>query len=213
MVSIVLVDNHTLFRQGLRALLEREGGFQVVGEGTDGLEALRLVQREQPDVLLLELVLPELHGLEVLRQMEEFDKTRAVVVSSHSNATYVVEALKIGAAGYILKDNSSVDLFLAVRAAVDGEHYISKELRNCALELTIGRHPRNGRNGDERLTTRERVVLELAAEGLSNPEIATRLTISRRTVESHRASLMQKLGLRSQTDLVRYAIRNHLINA
>jgi DNA-binding NarL/FixJ family response regulator len=213
MVRIALVDNHTLFREGLRALFQLHGDFDVVGEGTDGFEALRLIEDHEPDVLLLELLLPELHGLEVLRHLQGKNKTRAVVVSSYSNASYVIEALKIGAAGYVLKDNNSEELFHAVRAAVNGEHYISKELRNCALELTIGRHPRNGRNGDERLTTRERMVLEMAAEGLSNPEIATRLSISRRTVESHRASLMQKLGLKSQTELVRYAIRNHLINA
>jgi DNA-binding NarL/FixJ family response regulator len=213
MVSIVLIENQTLVREGLRALIEKEEGFSVVGEGSNGQDAIRLVQELKPSVLLLELLLPELHGLEVLRQLKTDEGTRAVVLSSHSNASYVIEVLKVGAAGYILKDNSSMELFQAIRAAASGDHFISKELRSCALELTIGRHGRNGRNGDEHLTTRERVVLELAAEGFTNAEIATRLTISRRTVESHRASLMLKLGLRSQTELVRYAIRNHLINA
>jgi DNA-binding NarL/FixJ family response regulator len=213
MISIVLVDNQTLVREGFRALLERENDFQVVGEGADGTDALRLVQKLKPDVLLMELLLPEIHGLEVLRRLKDHEETRTVVLSAHSNASYVIESLKIGAAGYILKDNSSADLCQAIRAASSGDHFISRELRNCALELTIGRHGRNGKNGEDRLTTRERVVMELAAEGFSNAEIASRLTISRRTVESHRASLMQKLGLRTQTDLVRYAIRNQIINA
>ena len=211
MVKIVLVENQTLIREGLRALLEREEDFKIVGEAGDGQEAVDLVWKLKPNVLLLELLIPELHGLEVLRQIKEQNHTRAVVVSSHSNASYVLEALKVGAAGYILKDNTAAELIQAVRAAGAGDHYISKELRNCTLELTIGRHSRNGKNGENGLTTRERVVLELAAEGFSNAEIASRLTISRRTVESHRASLMQKLGLKTQTELVRYAIRNHIV--
>jgi len=213
MISIVLVENQTLIREGLRALLERDGEFDVIGEGADGQDALRLAQRLKPNILLMELLIPELHGLEVLRRLKDHEQTRTIVLSSHSNASYVIESLKIGAAAYILKHNTSTELFEAIRTANAGEHFISKELRNCALELTIGRHGRNGKNGEDRLTTRERVVLELAAEGFSNAEIASRLTISRRTVESHRASLMQKLGLKSQTDLVRYAIRNQIINA
>lgn len=192
--------------------MERESDFQVVGEADNGQDALELAAQLRPKVLLLELLLPGLHGLEVLRRLENQTATRPVVVSAHSNASYVIEALKSGAAGYILKTNTSIELVQAVRSAGNGEHYLSKELRNFALEVTIG-SSRNGKNGEDRLTTREKVVLELAAEGLSNAEIATRLSISRRTVESHRASLMQKLRVRSQTDLVRYAIRNHIISA
>jgi DNA-binding NarL/FixJ family response regulator len=213
MTSIVIVENQTLVREGIRALLEREKDFRVIGEAADGQVAVQVIEELKPDVVLMELLVPELHGLDLLRRIKVLEGTRAIVLTSHSNASYVIESLKIGASGYVLKDNCAADLFQAIRSATAGEHYLSRELRNCALELTIGRHGRNGKNGGEHITTRERVVLELAAEGLSNAEIASRLTISRRTVESHRASLMQKLGLKTQTELVRYAIRNQIINA
>ena len=213
MKRIVTVDSQSLVREGLRALLERERDFEVVGEGCEGQEAVKLARRLKPDVLLLDLVLPGLHGLEVLRSLQDQEVIKSIVVTAHSNSSYVLEALKIGAAGYILKSNTFAELAQAIRCVGRGEHYLSKELRNCALQLTIGRHSRNGKNGENRLTTRERVVLELVAEGHSNAQIAERLLISRRTVESHRASLMQKLRFRTQTDLVRYAIRHQIITA
>jgi DNA-binding NarL/FixJ family response regulator len=191
MTTVVLAEDAQLVREGFRALLERAGEFTVVAEASTGTEAVELVEKVKPNVLALEMLLPDLHGLEVLKKIKDCGTTNAVVVSSHSNATYVVESL---------------------RCASQGEMFLSRPVRNCTLEARIGRTFGKD-NGNDRLTMRERVVLELAAEGLTNGQIADRLSISRRTVESHRASLMQKMGLRSQTDLVRFAIRNKIITA
>lgn len=213
MISVILADESQLVRAGLRALLEREGDFTILAECSDGEEALDLVQKLKPQLLLLEMLLPRLHGLEVLRKIKEIRETRAVFVSSHSNATYVIEALKSGAVGYVLKDGPAEEFISAARSAAKGEHFLTRAIRNCTIEATIGRLNLGRENGHEKLTMRERVVLELAAEGLTNGEIAHRLSISRRTVESHRASLMQKMGLKTQTELVRFAIRHNIITA
>jgi DNA-binding NarL/FixJ family response regulator len=212
MTTVVLAEDAQLVREGLRALLERAGEFDVVAEASTGAEAVQLVEKLKPKVLALEILLPDLHGLEVLKHIKESAPTNAVVVSSHSNATYVVESLKHGAVGYVLKDGPAEEFITALRCASRGELFLSRAVRNCTLEASIGRTFGKD-NGHDRLTMRERVVLELAAEGLTNGQIADRLSISRRTVESHRASLMQKMGLRSQTDLVRFAIRNKIITA
>jgi two-component system, NarL family, response regulator NreC len=213
MISVILADDSQLVRAGLRALLEREGDFSVLAECSDGEEAVDLVHKNKPQLLLLEMLLPRLHGLEVLRKIKEIRETKAVFVSAHSNATYVIEALKSGAVGYVLKDGPAEEFTNAARAAAKGEHFLTRAIRNCTIEATIGRLNIGRENGHEKLTMRERVVLELAAEGLTNGEIANRLSISRRTVESHRASLMQKMGLKTQTELVRFAIRHNIITA
>jgi DNA-binding NarL/FixJ family response regulator len=213
MIDVILADDSQLVRAGLRALLEKETEFQVLAETSDGEEAVDLVHKHRPQLLLLEMLLPRLHGLEVLRKIKDVKETKGVFVTSHSNATYVIEALKTGAVGYVLKDSPAEELLSAARAAAQGEHYLTRAIRNCTIEATVGRLSFGREAGHEKLTMRERVVLELAAEGLSNGEIANRLSISRRTVESHRASLMQKMGIRTQTELVRFAIRNHIISA
>lgn len=213
MISVILADDSQLVRAGLRALLEREGDFEIVGECADGEQTVDLVHKQRPQLLLLEMLLPRLHGLEVLRKIKDVKETKSVFVSAHSNATYVIEALKTGAVGYVLKDGPPDEFISAARAAASGEHFLTRAIRNCTIEATIGRLNYGRDNGHEKLTMRERVVLELAAEGLTNGEIANRLSISRRTVESHRASLMQKMGLKTQTELVRFAIRNNIISA
>lgn len=213
MTTVVLADEAQLVRDGLRALLEREGEFEVVGEAGNGFEAVGLVETLRPKVLAMEILLPDLHGLEVLRQIKRSMGTQAVIVSAHSNATYILESLKLGAVGYVLKSGPGSDFVSAIRCAGNGDHFLSKPIRTCTLEATLGRSSFGGSSARDKLTMRERVVLELAAEGLTNGEIASRLSISRRTVESHRASLMQKIGLRTQTDLVRFAIRNKIIAA
>lgn len=211
MVTICLVEPQRLVREGLRALLEKTGEFTVAAEGATGTEALRLIEGVAPAVMVLELLLPELHGLEVLRRCRHTGGTRAVVLTSRGNASYVVEAMRVGASAYVLKENSSTELLEAVRLAAREEQYLSKELRNCALEMTLGRRQFPGSNGEDKLTTRERMVMELVAEGFKNAEVGRRLRISRRTVESHRANLMQKLGLKTHVDLVRFAIRHNII--
>lgn len=210
--TIVLVDDHVVVRQGLRALLEAEPDFAIVGEAADGLEVPDLVERLKADVLVLDLMLPGLTGLEVTRQVQQRSpQTRIVILSMYANEAYVLEALRNGAAAYVLKEASAADLVHAIREVMAGRRYLSPPLSENAIEVYIQKAKAAPRDAYEALTTREREVLQLAAEGQSNPEIADRLGISVRTVETHRANLMHKLDLRSQTDLVRYALRRGIL--
>ena len=212
-VSILLADDHQVVRQGLRALLEAEPDFRVVGEAADGLEATRLVERLHPDVAVVDLIMPGLGGLEVTRQITtRVPETRVVVLSMHANEAYVLEALRNGAAAYVLKDSSAAELVEAVRAVVAGRHYLSAPLSERAIDTYRQGAKKATLDIYETLTMREREVLHLAAEGHSGPEIASRLSISPRTVETHRANLMRKLGLQTQTDLVRYALRRGILS-
>jgi DNA-binding NarL/FixJ family response regulator len=212
MTSIVLADDHPIVRQGLRALLGAEADFSIVGETGDGLEAVKLVERLAPDVLVLDLLMPGLSGLEVARQVSQLcPRTRVVVLSVCADEPYVLEALRHGAAAYVLKGSSSTDLLQAVRQAADGRTYLSPPLSQRAIESYRARAQEAPLDVYETLTRREREVVQLAAEGHTSAEIASRLSISPRTVEAHRANLMRKLGLRTQTDLIRYALRRGII--
>jgi DNA-binding NarL/FixJ family response regulator len=174
------------------------------------LQAVEIVGRDKPDVLLLDLRIPRLHGIEVLRQIRDQEQTRVVVVSMHSDEPYVVEALKNGVSGYVLKDCPPSELIQAIRTAASGGQYLCESLRQKAISATLKRLV-PGVQGPQ-LTKRELLVLELAAEGKTSSEIAKTLFISRRTAEAHRANLMKKLGLKTQTDLVLYAVRNGIIS-
>jgi two-component system response regulator NreC len=212
MTTIVLADDHHLVRQGLRSLLEAEPDFRIVGEAGDGLEVVQLVERLQPEVLVLDLMMPGLNGLEVTRQVgQRSPQTRVIILSMHSSEGYVLEALRHGAAGYVLKASSAADLIKAVHEVVAGHHYLSPPLSEHAIEAYVQKAKDTRLDKYETLTTREREVLHLAAEGYNNPEVAERLTISPYTAMTHRANLMRKLGLHSQTDLVRYALQRGII--
>ena len=210
--SILLADDHPIVRHGLRTLLEAEPDFHIAGETDDGLETVRLVEHLQPDVLVLDLMMPSLNGLEVTRQVcRRVPKTRVIILSMHANEAYVLEALRHGAMGYVLKETSAAALVRAVREVVAGRRYLSAPLSERAIEAYIQKASEGILDPYETLTTREREVLHLAAEGHTNAEIAARLTISPRTVEVHRANMMRKLGLRTQTDLIRYALRRGIL--
>jgi DNA-binding NarL/FixJ family response regulator len=212
MTTIVLADDHRIVRQGLRVLLSAEPEFEVIGEADDGREALELVKRLNPDVLVLDLMMPGLNGLEVARQLNKGTaRVGIVVLSMHDDEGFVLEALANGVSAYVLKDSNSSDLVQAVREVAAGRRYLSPPLSDRAIETyqqmakigTMDRH--------ETLTTREREVLQLSAEGYTNSEIAARLGISTRTAETHRSHLLHKLGLHTQSDLIRYAIRRGII--
>jgi two-component system, NarL family, response regulator NreC len=214
MTTLVLAEDHHIVRQGLKALLAAEKHFKVLSEAGDGLEALELVSRHKPNVLVLDLMLPRLHGLEVIRRVRaEHASTRVIVLSMHSDEPYVVEALRSGALGYVLKDCTASNLIDAVHSVAAGKRYLSPALAERAIDALFQDRGAVGLDLHDTLTERERLVLQLAASGLSNPEVAGKLFISARTAETHRANLMRKLGLRSQTDLVRYAIRKNIITA
>jgi DNA-binding NarL/FixJ family response regulator len=212
MTTILLAEDHHIVRQGLKSMLSAEKGFKLLGEAGDGLKAMELVAKHTPDVLVLDLMIPRLHGLEVVRRVrKEHPSTRILVLSMNSEDPYVVEALRSGATGYVLKDCATSNLPEAIRSVAAGKRYLSPALAERAIDALFQDRGEAGLDPYDTLTERERVVLQMAAEGMGNPEVAEKLFISPRTAESHRANLMRKLGLRSQTDLVRYAIRKKII--
>ncbi len=211
MIRIVLADDHSVVRQGLRALLEAEPDFSVVGEAGDGPEAIRLVERWRPDALVLDLALPGLSGIEVARQVRQrAPQTRIVVLSMHAAQAYVSDALSAGAHAYVLKKSTSADLGQAIREAFAGRRYLSPPLSEHSIDEYLDK-AKSTLDPYQTLTPREREVLHMAADGLTSAQIATRLSISPRTAEMHRSHLMRKLGLHSQTDLVRYAVQKGLL--
>jgi DNA-binding NarL/FixJ family response regulator len=212
MTTIVLADDHQLVRQGLRALLEAEQDFRVIGEAGDGLEAVRLVERLTPNVLVLDLMMPGINGLEVTRQLKKGAfQIGIVILSMYADEAYVFEALGNGASAYVLKDSNASDLVHAVREVAAGRRYLSPPLSDRAIEIYRETVRATVIDKYETLTTREREVLHLSAEGCTSSEIAARLGISSRTAETHRSNLMHKLGLHTQADLTRYALRRGII--
>jgi len=211
-ITVVLADDHHIVRKGLRTLLEAEGEFAVIGEEADGLKVVELVERLRPDLLLLDVQMPGLNGLEITRQIvQRALKTRVIILSMHANETYVREALRYGAHGYVLKDASPSEMVEAVREVSAGRRYLSRALSERAIDAYAEKAQAAPADAYDMLTTREREVLHLAAESSSTSEIAARLGISPRTVETHRENLMRKLGLQSQTDLIRYALRRGIL--
>ena len=209
MISVVLADDHPVVRRGVRALLEAEPDMRVVGEVGDGLETLRAVEKLQPHILILDLMMPGIGGLEVTRQIaQRSPPTRVVILSMYASEAYVLEALRNGASGYVLKDAQAGELVRAVREVVAGRRFLGSPLSERAINAYLKKTKSIVEEPLTELTTRERETLHLAAEGRACVEIAARLGISPRTAETHRAHLMQKLGLRNQTELVRFAIRH-----
>jgi len=211
-ISILLADDHHIVRQGLKALLEAEPDFHVLGEAADGLEAVQLVERLQPDVLLVDVMMPGLSGIEATRQVRErFPRTQVVVLSMHSNEAYVLEALRNGAMGYVLKDSDATALVQAVHEAYAGRRYLSPPLSDVIIDAYVNKSRETVMDIYDTLTNREREVLHLAAEGRTNADVASRLGISPRTVEIHRTNMMRKLGLHSEHELIRYALRRGIL--
>ncbi|MGE0884099.1 MAG: response regulator [Blastocatellales bacterium] len=212
MPNILLADDHNIVRQGLRALLQSEPNFHLVGEASDGIEAVRLAEKLKPDVLITDMMMSGLNGLEVTRQVtKSLPHIRVIILSMYTNDAYVVEAMKNGALGYVLKDSQASDLIQAVREVIAGQRYLSPPLSERALELYMRKVESVPEDPYELLTTREREVLQLVAEGRTSAEIANRLFISPRTAEGHRANLMRKLGLQNNADLIRFALKRGIL--
>jgi two-component system, NarL family, response regulator NreC len=210
-VTIIVVDDHPIVRQGLRHLLETESEFRVVGEAEDGIEALQLVEQIKPDVLVLDMMMPSLNGLEVLRRIKKSSPvTRTIILSMQSADAYVLESLKNGAVGYVLKETGPSELVNAVRQVVQGNQYLSAKLSE---RLKTSSHKMMDTSSDayETLTAREREILQMTVEGRTSHEIGEKLTISPRTIEVHRSNFMNKLGLHNQAELIRFAIKRGIL--
>jgi two-component system, NarL family, response regulator NreC len=208
-IKILLADDHTIVRQGLKLILSAHPDLHVVGEAANGREAIDLAQKLQPDVVLMDVAMPELNGIEATRRMiESAPRLRVLVLSMHKEPVYVREILKAGARGYILKDAIDTELLSAVRAVARGDGYISPAVSGALL----GDYRHNVTDPIDLLSSREREVLQLIAEGRTNKEIATRLNLSVYTVDSHRGKIMDKLNLHSTGELVRFAVRHGLVD-
>jgi two-component system, NarL family, response regulator NreC len=212
MINIILADDHQIVRKGLQAILKSEPDFEVIGEARDGLEAVQTVIKLQPDILVLDLMMDGINGLEVTRQLhKKCIKTGIVILSMHSNEAYVLEALRSGAKAYILKDNTTDDLVRAIREVAAGRRYLSAPLSERAIEAFTQQIETSSNDPYDNLTTREREIFQLVAQGWSNADIAERLYISARTVETHRANLMRKLGFHTHTELLQFAMLRGII--
>jgi DNA-binding NarL/FixJ family response regulator len=207
---VLLADDHALVRAGVRMLLEKLTWVEVVGEANDGREAMELTRSQRPDLILADISMAGLNGLEVAdRIAKEFPKTKVIILSMHSNEQYVTRALRGGAAGYLLKDAAQEELELALRTVRAGQTYLSAAISRQVIE----RHLQGEDNSGEKLTSRQREILQLIAEGKNTKEIASVLGLSAKTVEAHRAQLMERLKIRDVPGLVRYAIREGVITA
>ncbi len=212
-VRILLADDHTILREGIKVLLNRERDMEIVAEAEDGAQALEKVRTAKPDVVVMDISMPKIGGLEVTREITEtFPDVKVVILTMHDNEEYLVQALKSGAKGYVLKEAAATDLAEAIRAVVRGDAYLYPAVARKLVDDYVNR-VRTIKTASESLTPREREVLKLVAEGHTNREIADYLGISVKTVENHRANLMRKLDLHDRTELARYAIKIGLVEA
>ena len=214
MIRIALADDHIVLRAGLRALLERERDFKVVGEAGDGRELLALVDETTPDVVITDIGMPRLNGAEATSQIvARHPQTRVVVLSMHSDEGYVLRALKAGARGYLVKESAETDLMTAIRTVHAGKAFFSPSVSALLVEDYVRQMRNRGiEDSYQMLSTREREVLQLIAEGGSNKDIASLLGISVYTVETHRGNILQKLNLHSIPELILYAVRKGVIS-
>jgi len=213
-IRILLADDHTVMRAGLRALLERQPDMAVVAEAEDGRQAVELAARHAPDVVVMDIAMPGLNGIEAARQVAARNAaTSVVILSMHSDESYVLRALRSGARAYLLKDSAAADLILAIRSVREGKSFFSPAVSKTLLEEYVRQlQARGAEDSYELLTGRERELLQLFAEGKSNKDVANLLNLSPYTVETHRGHIMQKLGLHGVPDLILYAVRKGLIH-
>ncbi|HLU60852.1 MAG TPA: response regulator transcription factor [Gammaproteobacteria bacterium] len=211
-IRVLLADDHGLVRAGIRTLLDQIETLAVIGETGDGRSVLKLVKEHQPDIVLLDIAMPSLNGLEVAARISrDYPDTRTIMLSMHANEEYVLQALRSGASGYLLKDAAVAELEIAIRSVVHGKTYLSPSISKTVIDEYLDNNSR-ARSPLERLTSRQREILQLVAEGHTTRQIADMLSVSVKTVETHRAQLMDRLEIRDVPGLVRYAIRTGLIH-
>ncbi len=213
-IRILLADDHTVVRKGLRLLLESQPGFEVVADASNGRETVALAEQHAPNVVVMDIAMPILNGIEAARQISaKSPQTAIVFLSMHADESYVLKALKCGARAYLLKDSAEYDLIAAIKAVNEGKAFFSPAISKMLVEDYMRQmRERNVEDSYELLTTREREILQLLAEGKSNKEAATLLNLSLYTVETHRGNILQKLNLHSGAELILYAIRKGVIS-
>jgi DNA-binding NarL/FixJ family response regulator len=213
-LRVLLADDHGIVRRGLRSLLEVHPDIKVVGEAADGLEALRLCEETRPDVIVLDIGMPKLNGIDVAARVQKLPSPpHVIILSMHADESYIIRALAAGARAYLLKDATDEDLMPALRAAAAGKPFFSPSVTAVLVEDYVGQLRSRGLTDSfHLLTDREREVLQLLAEGRSNKEVATLLDVGLSTVETHRANLMQKLNLHNTAEIVLYAVRKGIIH-
>jgi DNA-binding NarL/FixJ family response regulator len=213
-IRIVLADDHTVMRNGLRLLLERQPNLTVVGEASDGRQTVELAASEQPDVVVMDVAMPNLNGIEAARQIVARNPRVAIaILSMHCDESYVIRSLKAGAKAYLLKDSAESDLIHAIVAISHGKSYFSPAISRILMEDYMRQLEDKGvEDTYELLTTREREILQLVAEGKTNKDVANLLNLSLYTVETHRTHILQKLGLHSVPELILYAVRKGIIS-
>jgi len=206
--KVLLADDHAILREGLRMVLDAQPQIKVVGEADNGREAVDMAEKLQPDVVVMDIAMPTLNGLEATRQIKKrWPQIRVVILTMHENHQYLMQIVKAGATGAVLKRSAGTELLTAIRAAAHGESYFSPAIASMMLEDYRVRLSDDEGDSLELLTEREREVLQLVAEGKTNQEIADALFLSIKTIQTHRAHIMEKLGVHDRTDLVKYAIR------
>jgi two-component system response regulator NreC len=212
MINVFLVDDHQMFRQGLFSMLNNTEGFQVVGEASDGQNAIKNIEKLRPDIVLLDLALPVLDGIEVTRRLKKsIPKTRVLILSMHADRFFAIEALKAGANGYMLKEESYGQMLGAIRSVLKGKTFITPQLEESVMKdfIQIARH--STESPGDTLTEREREILQLITEGRTSQKIAELLFISASTVDTHRKNIMAKLDIHSVAGLVKYAIKHKIV--
>lgn len=216
--KVLLADDHTLVRAGIKSLLKNMHGFEVVAEADNGRDALKLADQHKPDLVLLDIAMSELNGLEVASRLSrDLPEIKIIILSMHSSEEYVLQALRAGASGYLLKDAAPTELEIALRAVIRGETYLSPSISKHVVDDYLRRVSNkkselSDETGAAELTSRQREILQLIAEGNSTKEIAEKLILSVKTIESHRIQLMERLGIHDIAGLVRYAIRMGIIS-
>jgi DNA-binding NarL/FixJ family response regulator len=212
-IRILLADDHTVVRDGLRALLERESDMAVVAEASDGRESVNLAETEAPDVVVMDLAMPNMNGMEATRRiLAANSRVGVVILSMHQDESYVLGALKAGAKGYLLKDSMRGEVVQAIRMASQGRSFLTRKIARILQEDYIGQLQQRGlEDRYELLSNREREILQMIAEGRSNKEVANLLNISLTTVETHRGHILQKLAIHSVPELILYAVRKGII--
>jgi two-component system, NarL family, response regulator NreC len=214
MIRVILADDHSVMRHGLRLILEQQEGFEVLGEARDGREAVNLAQALHPDVAVLDITMPNLNGIEAARQITDKQPEVAVVVlSMHADESYVLRALKAGARGYLLKESPESDFLAAIRSVSEGKAFFSPAVSRLLVEDYVRQlQDRDIEDSYDLLTPREREILQLIAEGKSNKDIANFLNLSLYTVETHRSNILEKLNLHSVPELILYAVRKGVVS-